>query len=82
MTGMKYIVVEVGGTEEAVLFPQWWNHKEVAERLELRHIVSAGFISRDRSGRLNCAGESVGLWVNSRPVEDLDLILRLFSFNL
>lgn len=83
MSGMKYIVFDKTGVEESVLFPCWQKHDVVASFFHLKpnHIVSAGFIQRSKNdGRLYCYGKSVGLDIGSRPVEDLDLILKQLEF--
>jgi len=83
MTGMKYICFDNSGIEEVVLFPCWQKHDAVASMfcLHTNHIISAGFIKRAKDdGRLYCYGRSIGLGVGSRPVEDLDLILRQLEF--
>lgn len=80
---MKYIVIEQGGMEIAVLFPCFWNHADMLQRFpNTAKIVSAGIIHRSDNGRLYCSGESVILKIKSRPVEDLDLILRQLDFDM
>jgi len=84
-SGMKYIIMERAGMEEAILFPCWWQHNHIARDLKLApaQIVSAGCIKRNEEGRLYCFGNSVSLDIkHCRPVEDLDLILRQLSFDL
>lgn len=79
---MKYIVYDGKGGEEAILFPCWRQHAEMLQVVPLSKVISAGYIKRNEQGQLYCAGNSVILKINSRPVEDLDLILRLLSFGM
>ena len=79
---MKYVIIEQGGLEVAVLFPCFWNHADMLNRLYGCKIISAGIIKRTEDGRLYCTGNSVVLKVQSRPVEDLDLILRQIDFEM
>ena len=80
---MKYIVTDKMGEEEIFLFPQRVKHDDFASMMRLSmNIVSAGFVSRSEDGRLNCYGKSIKLKKESRPEEDLDLILKQFSFSM
>ena len=76
---MKYIIIELNGIESPVIFPPWVQHSSAAKWC-LGTLLSAGFIRRDEGGRLYVWGESKSLKLKSRPVEDLDLILRAFEF--
>jgi len=79
---MKYIVIEQGGLEVAVLFPCFWNHTDMFRRFPLAKLISAGIVRRTKEGKLYCTGNSVTLKVSSRPIEDLNLILRQIDFEL
>jgi len=83
---MKYVIVESRGLELAVLFPLFWNHRDIMEAIQNRFcdgVISAGTIKRDDSGRLYCTGNSVSLKIKAcRPVEDLDIILKQLDFEV
>lgn len=78
---MKYLVIDRRGTEEVILFPCWWQHDQIAALHCMRKdVVSAGHVKQNDAGKLYCCGGSVSLKKNSRPDEDLDLIVRHLSF--
>lgn len=81
---MKYLVTDKYGMEEVILFPCWWQHADMANdmRWGADDIISAGCLKRNDAGTLYCFGESVPLKKKSRPEEDLELILRHFSFSM
>ncbi len=69
---MKYIIFEDGGGEKAVLFPDSMIHASTAHKLNLRKILSAGFI-RLNAGMLECHGRSVSLHKRARP-QDSEIV--------
>ena len=80
---MKYVIIDWGGVECPLLFPCFWNHDDIARAVQGRgKPVSAGLVKRDDGGRLYVTGRSVSLGVNSRPVEDLDIILKAIDFEM
>jgi hypothetical protein len=77
---MKYIIFEMDGIDSPVIFPPWVHHKTIAHNLSGK-VISAGFIRMgEGSGRLYVWGQSKSLGVKSRPVADLDIILRALDF--
>ena len=79
---MKYVIFLRGGMEEVMLFPPWWDHADTLNKFFHGEVISAGKITRNGSGQLYCHGFSNSLKIKSRPVEDLDLILRMLSFTI
>jgi len=83
---MKYVTLNLLGEDSIILFPKAIAHKEIVEAVRFMKvengrgqwsrayvdldIVSAGFV--DYAG--NCHGESISLDVQSRPVEDTELL--------
>lgn len=77
---MKYFVVRIGGVETPLLFPVSAKHKEIAEALErFGPVLAAGFVKirgrcaddgSDDSLSVECHGESVGLHVGTRTVDE------------
>lgn len=75
---MKYIVYRDNGEEFIVTFPgdsSQPQHKEIAEALGLKDIVSAGFFM-EITGRKRFFGESMSLEVKSRGDIDRNLYLN------
>ena len=75
---MKYIVYKNNGEEFMITFPSDRSqpqHKEVAEALGLKDIVSAGFFM-EIVGRKRFLGESMTLGVESRGDVDRDLYIN------
>lgn len=70
---MKYIVFDVRGVDEPVLFPATFNHAWVAEGLKPLKPKSAGFVDLEE-GRPVCSGRSEGLGLVSRGQRDSALI--------
>jgi hypothetical protein len=83
-SGMKYLVIDTNGIEEAILFPCWWQHINMRDKMRIpqENVVAAGFFKRNDDGKLYCHGSSVILKKNSRPEEDLALILKHLSFTI
>ena len=77
--GMKYIVVDEGGMECAVLFPCFWKHDSMLQQYPLNKIVSAGTFKLREDGTMWAGGGSTSLRMKSRE-EDLALILRHMQF--
>ena len=77
----KYVVLEQefdGNIRENIyVFPSNVVHKSVAVRMKGK-AVSAGFVAKDRDGRLYCRGNSESLRVGSRE-EDNILLRSLFT---
>jgi hypothetical protein len=80
--GMKYIVYDGAGGEEAILFPCWRQHSDMLHVVPLSKIISAGHLKRNDKGELYCCGNSVILKFGSRPKEDLEIIMRLLAFDI
>lgn len=75
---MKYIVYEDNGEEYMITFPGGSGqpkHKEIADGLGLKDIVSAGFFL-EVVGRKRFLGESMTLNVESRGDVDRDLYIN------
>lgn len=75
---MKYIVYKNNGEEYMIIFPGKSGqpkHKEVADALGLKDIVSAGFFL-EVVGRKRFLGESSTLEVGSRGDVDRDLYIN------
>ena len=79
-TQCKYVVLqqEKDGyvRENIYIFPSTVVHKTVAKRMR-GTAVAAGFVARDRDGKLYCRGNSESLRVGSRE-EDTTLLRSLF----
>ena len=87
MPRIKYVVVKmhtggVGKKEVIVVFPEFVEHKQMAERLVIseRHILSGGFcyMPDALNPEPSCFGESVSLNKKSRP-EDTELLKRMIA---
>ena len=75
---MKYIVYKDNGEEFIIVFPgdrSQPQHKEIAESLGLKDIVSAGFFI-EACGRKRFMGESMTLNIESRGDIDRDLYIN------
>lgn len=75
---MKYIVYKDNGEEFIIVFPgdrSQRQHKEIAEALDLKDIVSAGFFI-EACGRKRFMGESMTLNIESRGDIDRDLYIN------
>ena len=66
---MKYIVFDLRGSREPVVFPASFNHAWVAEGLKPLKPLSAGFVHWE-SDRPVCWGRSEGLRLSSDPERD------------
>ena len=75
---MKYIVYIDNGQEYIIMFPgnaSQPQHKDIAEALGLKEIVSAGFFM-EIVGRKRFMGESMSLNIKSRGDIDKDLYIE------
>lgn len=76
----KYVVLsqEFDGRsrEHIFIFPSTVVHSQVAKNMK-GTLVSAGFVARDRDGKLYCRGESDSLRIGARE-EDTTLLRSLF----
>ncbi len=70
---MKYVVLITDEGETPIIFPKQLFHDEVANTVENRGVVSAGFV-RLSDGNIECYGESLGLELSSRGESDTSLI--------
>ena len=70
---MKYIIDKWYGP---VVFGKGFEHKEVAQKLGLESIESAGFVM-ELCGKLQCFGDSMTLNVKSREGDGEILMERL-----
>jgi hypothetical protein len=68
---IKYIMLKDKGI---VMFSGLLNHNEVAQAFREKPL-SAGFVSFDGSGGVNCYGESISLGIKSRE-EDGEIAQR------
>lgn len=66
----KYIIFE---ENYIIIFPRFIPHKEIAERLRDKKVVSAGFVD---FGLINCHGESKD--IGAKAQEDDVLHIRCF----
>lgn len=77
---MKYIIFEtdVSGyiQEHAIIFSEFFIHKEVADTITNCKPVSAGFLSTI-NGQAVCIGDSVSLGIKSRGSMDMEVIARM-----
>ena len=78
MNHMKYIVVDRDGTEVPVIFPQFLEHKEMAERIG-GSVIAAGFVVVTSKKGVRCYGSSTTLMIGAR-VSDGDLINQMADF--
>jgi hypothetical protein len=78
-TAWKYIIIQEGGLEIPILFPEILPHKDMAKG---KVVISAGFVSmesyEDAIG-IKCYGESVTLGKESRPIVDGDIIEAMLN---
>lgn len=74
---MKYMIIEVGQDdlrrEYPLLFSEDLFHIDFA-KLFSNKIISAGFVTAGKDGKLECWGRSDGLQIWSRPVQDAEII--------
>jgi len=70
---MKYMIIEVGESEYPLLFSEDLFHVDFANLFKNR-IVSAGFVTGGKDGKLECYGMSDGLQIWSRPMRDSEII--------
>ena len=71
MYNMKYVRFKnLDGVDCIILFPMIMNHDETVKRIRHVKLISAGFVSR----RLECFGRSVSLNLDSKPIEDTELL--------
>jgi hypothetical protein len=81
-TVAKFIIVEMHGREQVVIFPFAIQHAEMLSRIQRTHqnmaAISAGFFIGD-FGTLWAGGESTSLELSARP-QDLEII-RAFLAN-
>ncbi len=79
---LKYIVHNIAGYEEPVIFGNGYQHVMMAQLMGIQdNIVSAGFLQIGATGA-KCYGESMTLKVASRPKEDSALINRMAGDNV
>ncbi len=70
---MKYVVLLMDEGETPIIFPKRLLHEEIADAVENREVISAGFV-RQTDGKIECYGESLGLELSSRGEDDTILI--------
>ena len=91
---MKYVIintweedssfgmVDTNDSDQIVIFPNGISHNVMVNALKTNNedlkVVSAGFIKKEKDGRLFCYGNSSSLGVESRG--DLDTILANINF--
>jgi hypothetical protein len=69
-TGLKYISYD--DPRKFILFSLWEPHSQTVINFKIQNLKSAGFF---KNHNLSCYGESVSLFISSRP-EDSDLLLK------
>ena len=75
---LKYIIVEDGGLELAVVFNEILTHADVGAKYGRNNIVGAGFVETD-SKYWACYGESVSLDIKSRCSTDSRILAKTFG---
>lgn len=79
---LKYIIHNIAGYEEPVIFGEAYQHVMMAKLLGISdNVVSAGFVQITNKGA-QCYGESITLKVASRPEEDTTLVNRMAGDNV
>jgi hypothetical protein len=74
MLQLKYIIHNIAGYPEPVIFGPGYQHDMMARLIGVKdNVVSAGFLQITTKG-VRCYGESLSLGVSSRPIEDSELI--------
>lgn len=71
---MKYVVFEIDGLQQPILFPEFIEHQTMALKFAGKKVISAGMVFF-RDG-IVCTGDSFSLNVKSRGELDSDLIFR------
>ena len=77
---MKYMIVQAGEREIPLLFAEEIFHLDIAKLFDNK-VISAGFVSRERGGMLECYGGSESLEINSRPVDATLINVELEPFD-
>ena len=73
----KFVIFQTPEGEQAVIFPsETIFHDEMASHFSTYEVVSAGFVSIDQNGKIECSGKSTGLDIASRGEDDVIIIER------
>ncbi len=73
----KYVIFQTPDGEQAVIFPsETIFHDEMASHFSTYEVVSAGFVSIDQEGKIECSGRSTSLNIESRGEDDEIIIQR------
>lgn len=73
----KYVIFQTSEGEQAVVFPsETFFHDEMASHFSTHEVVSAGFVSIGRNGKIKCSGRSTSLDIDSRGEDDEIVIER------
>ena len=72
---MKYVVLLMKEGETPIIFPNRVHHEEIADAVEHREVISAGFVYLS-DGKITCGGASLGLGLPSLEEDDTILIQR------
>ena len=75
MNKMKYIVFD---NYDPIVFPDYWDHKETANRFPNKKPTSAGFVYIDSRG-IHAIGRSHSLNLDSKSKEDSKILNRLLG---
>lgn len=72
----KYVIFEdFAAGPTAVVFPNWMDHNWFKDLWPTAEIISAGFVSFDADGGVQCYGKSHTLGVESR-LDDVKIVRR------
>ena len=69
---LKYVIIEVDGMELPLVFPPYLSHCDVTTSRSMC-VRSAGYCEVDVAGKWSVSGQSVTLWLDSRP-EDAGIL--------
>jgi hypothetical protein len=73
----KFVIFQTPDGEQAVIFPsETFFHDEMASHFSTYEVVSAGFVSINQDGKIECSGRSTSLDIESRGEDDEIIIER------
>lgn len=79
---MKYIILNLDGREEAILFPRLLRHSQMVPSFLRDRIVSAGHFHLAREGddlNVQTYGDSSSLGTDPRPIDGQIILQRLLE---
>jgi hypothetical protein len=80
---MKYIMAKTThlSTPVPIIFPDHIKHTEMFQMISgmVVELISAGFVSITPDEKIQCWGKSIGLRIDSRPVEDSAIVQKFFD---